>query len=176
MNNQIKSGYGQLIEPASIQIQRLLPGPIERIWTYLTESDKRRKWLAAGEMEMKAGSSFTLTWRNDELTSPAGERPETMSAEHSMQSQITELEPPKKISFTWGTTGGVTFELEPRGDKVLLTVTHYRAPDHSILLGFSTGWHAHLDVLVAVVNGEEPEPFWDHFKALRKEYERRLRT
>lgn len=45
--------YGTLIEPATLKIQRVLPGPIERIWAYLTENDLRRQWLAAGEMEMK---------------------------------------------------------------------------------------------------------------------------
>jgi uncharacterized protein YndB with AHSA1/START domain len=41
--------YGVLSEPATLTIQRLLPGPIERAWAYLTESDLRRQWLAAGE-------------------------------------------------------------------------------------------------------------------------------
>ena len=40
--------YGVLTEPATLKIQRLLPGPIERVWAYLTESDLRRQWLAAG--------------------------------------------------------------------------------------------------------------------------------
>ena len=68
--------YGALTEPATLTIQRLLPGPIERVWAYLTESDLRRQWLAAGEMEMKVGAPFELVWRNDELTDPPGERPD----------------------------------------------------------------------------------------------------
>ena len=39
--------YGVLTEPATLKIQRLLPGPIERVWAYLTESELRRQWLAA---------------------------------------------------------------------------------------------------------------------------------
>ena len=39
--------YGSLIEPATLKIQRLLPGPIERVWAYLTESELRRQWFAA---------------------------------------------------------------------------------------------------------------------------------
>ena len=31
--------YGELIEPATRTLQRLLPGPIERVWSYLTDSD-----------------------------------------------------------------------------------------------------------------------------------------
>ena len=41
--------YGELIEPTTLRIQRLLPGPIERIWAYLTDSELRSKWMAAGD-------------------------------------------------------------------------------------------------------------------------------
>ena len=54
----ILDAHGVLIEPATLKIQRLLPGPIERVWAYLTESELRRKWLAAGEMEMKVGATL----------------------------------------------------------------------------------------------------------------------
>ena len=115
--------YGVLTEPATLQIQRLLPGPIERIWAYLTESDLRRRWLAAGEMTLEPGAPFELVWRNDELTSPSGPRPEGSAQEHRLQCEITELDPPKKLSITWGSTGGVTFTLEPIGN---LTVACHR--------------------------------------------------
>jgi len=165
--------YGVLIEPATLKIQRILPGPIERVWAYLTESDLRRKWLAAGEMEMKVGAPFELVWRNSELTAP-GQRPDGFGEEHRLQSQITELDPPWKLAIAWGSTGGVSFELEPAGDRVLLTVIHRRVPDHSTLLNVSAGWHAHLDVLVARLTGEEPAPFWDCWSRLKKDYERRM--
>jgi uncharacterized protein YndB with AHSA1/START domain len=116
--------FGTLIEPTTLKIQRLLPGPVERIWAYLTDSELRRKWLAAGAMEMKVGAPFEFVWRNSELTDPPGNRPDGFGDEHRMKSRITELDPPHKISFTWDNTGDVSFELEARGEKVLLTVTH----------------------------------------------------
>jgi uncharacterized protein YndB with AHSA1/START domain len=166
--------YGALIEPTTLKIQRLLPGPIERVWAYLTDSDLRRRWLAAGPMEMKLGAPFELVWRNDELTDPPGERPPGFGDEHRMQSRITELDPPRKITFTWQGTGDVTFELEPRGGRVLLTVIHRRLTDRGTLLKVGPGWHAHLDVLVARATGKEPQPFWDAWSRLQKDYERRL--
>lgn len=37
-----------------------------------------------------------------------------------MQSRITELDPPRRLAFTWGEGGGnVSFDLEPKGDQVL---------------------------------------------------------
>ena len=166
--------YGVLTEPATLKIQRRLPGPIERVWEYLTESDLRRQWLAAGEMEMKLGAPFELTWRNDELTSPPGERPPGFSEEHRMQSRITEFDPPRKLAITWGNSGDVSFELEPRGKDVLLTVIHRRLPDRNMMLMVGAGWHMHLDILVARVSGNAPEPFWDGWSRLKKEYDRRI--
>jgi len=166
--------YGETIEPATLKIQRLLPGPIERIWAYLTESELRRKWLASGEMQMKVGAPFELTWRNSELTSPPGQRPEGFGDEHRMQSEITELDPPRKLSFTWGNNGDVTFELVPAGNRVLLTVIHRRLRDRNMTLMVGAGWHMHLDILVARASGTEPEPFWDGWSRLKKEYDKRV--
>jgi uncharacterized protein YndB with AHSA1/START domain len=166
--------YGVLTEPATLKIQRLLPGPIERVWAYLTESELRRRWLAAGQMEMKVGAPVEFVWRNDELTNPPGQRPPGFSDEHRMQSRITELDPPRKLAFAWEGSGDVSFELDPQGNEVLLTVIHRRLPDRATMLMIGAGWHMHLDLLVACATGKEPEPFWDGWSRLRKEYDRRM--
>ena len=46
--------------------------------------------------------------------------------------------------------------------------------DRATLLNISAGWHMHLDILVARATGKEPEPFWDSFSRLRKEYDRQM--
>ena len=166
--------YGVLTEAATLKIQRLLPGPIERVWAHLTDSDLRGQWLAKGAMEMKVGAPVELVWRNDELTDPPGERPAGFSDEHRMQSHITELEPPRRLAFTWGNTGGVSFELEPCGDQVLLTLIHRRLGDRATTLMIGAGWHMHLDLLVARLTGQATAPFWDGWSRLRKEYDQRL--
>ena len=167
-------GYGELIEPTMLKLQRLLPGPIERIWAYLTDSELRRKWLAAGAMEMQIGAPFELVWRNGELSDQPTARPADFPEEHRMQSRITELDPPRKLSIAWNNSGDVTFELEPKGKGVLLTVTHRRLPDRSTMLKVSAGWHMHLDTLVARASGEEPGPFWEGWSRLQQEYDKRL--
>ena len=119
--------YGTLIEPTTLKIQRMLPGPIERVWAYLTDSELRRKWLAAGAMEMQVGAPFELVWRNDELTDPPGERPAGFGDEHRMQSRITELDPPRKLCFAWKDSGDVSIELEAKGDEVRFLATDLEA-------------------------------------------------
>lgn len=171
----VADAYGVITEPATLTIQRLLPGPIDRVWSYLTDSDLRRQWLASGDMEMRVGAPFELVWRNNELSDPPGKRPDGFGDEHRMQSEITECDPPHKLSFTWGSTGGVTFALEPRGSRVLLTVIHHRLPSRDVMIMVGPGWHAHLDVLVARMTGAtNAEPFWDLWSRLKKDYEQRL--
>ena len=177
MNRPLQSrpgaDYAVVTAPQTVRLQRLLPGPIERIWRYLTEGELRRTWLAAGEMQPAAGTAFTLTWRNDELTDPPGRKPEGFGAEHSMDSTVTEYDPPRRLVFTWG-SGEVAFDLEPRGDKVQLTVTHRGISDRASMLMVGAGWHQHLDTLVARAGNVAPEPFWDGWTRLRDEYEARI--
>lgn len=168
------SAYGVVTEPATLTIQRLLPGPIERVWAYLTESDLRRQWLASGEMETRVGATVEFVWHNDALTDPPGQRPEGFPSEHRMQCEVTEADPPRALSISWGSTGGVSFLLEPQGDQVLLTLTHRRVPERGILLNVSAGWHMHLDILAARMRGDEPGPFWDRWARLKKAYDARL--
>jgi uncharacterized protein YndB with AHSA1/START domain len=166
--------YGVLTEPATLKIERMLPGPIERVWSYLTQSDLRRKWLAAGDMKLEVGATFELVWRNNDLTNPPGHRPPGFGDEHRLQSTILAVDPPRRLSFTFGNAGDVTFELTPKGRDVLFTVIHRRIPDRSTMLKVSAGWHTHLDVLAARAAGREPHPYWDSWTRLHGEYDKRL--
>jgi uncharacterized protein YndB with AHSA1/START domain len=87
-----------------------------------------------------------------------------------MKSRITEVDPPRRIAFTWAGSGDVSFELTPKGDKVLLTVIHRSLPDRDMLLKAVAGWHMHLDVLVSRANGREPPAFWSGWARLCDEY------
>lgn len=166
--------YGLLTEPATLTIARLLPGPVERVWAYLTDEDLRRQWLAAGAMEEKVGAPVELVWRNDELTDPPGIRPDGFGDEHRMLCEVTAIDPPRLLSISWGSTGGVTFMLEERGADVLLTIVHKRIEDRDILLNVSAGWHAHLDVFEARVRETPAAPHWDNWVQLREAYAERL--
>jgi uncharacterized protein YndB with AHSA1/START domain len=169
--------YGALIGPDTLRIQRLLPGPIERVWAYLADSELRKLWLAAGDIELVEGAPFELVWRNDELAGVrTGDRPQDMPEEHRMQSQVIMADAPNKLVIAWNNTGNVTFELEPVGEGVLLTLTHAGFQTRSALIGHSAGWHAHLDVLEALAFEREAKAFWPHWEALRREYDERLPT
>ena len=167
-----------LVEPGTVRLERLLPGPLERVWAYITESDKRAKWLASGEFDLRLGGKIRLEFDNcslsSEKTTPEKYRDRGMG---KFDGVITRLEPMRALAHTWAWNGGdteVSYELTPKGKDVLLTITHRRLPSRSMMLGVSAGWHAHLDVLVARARGEDPAPFWDGWVRLRQEYDQRL--
>ena len=77
MANDQPAQAGAIVGPGTIRFERLLPGPIERVWAFLTESDKRGKWLAWGEMEPEVGSDFELHFHHAELSAKQAPIPES---------------------------------------------------------------------------------------------------
>lgn len=168
-----ESDYAIVSAPREVRLQRVLPGSIERVWRHLTESELRRQWLAAGDMALRVGAPFTLTWRNDELGAQPGQRPDGFGAEHSMHSRITALDPPHRLAFAWA-DGEVSFELQPQGEQVLLTLVHRGVSDRHNMVMVGAGWHVHLDILGERLRGVESAPFWDRWSALREQYAQRI--
>lgn len=174
--------YGTITAPNTIRFERTLPGPIERVWTYLTDSEKRGKWLASGPMELRVGGAAHLTWLHREYAAgePLPEQYKNMEKGHSMDATVTRCEPPRLLAFTWGKRADalseVVIELTERGNEVLLVLTHERLPNQKDLLGVSGGWHTHLDVLVELVNGRTSPGFWSKITRLNAEYPQRIAT
>jgi uncharacterized protein YndB with AHSA1/START domain len=168
------ASFGVFTAPSTLTLERTLPGPIERVWSYIIDSDLRQQWLAAGVLNPQPGASFELVWRNDELSASASERPAGFSEVARATCTVVEVEPMRRLSFLWPGVGEVTFDLEPVGEDVLLTVTHRQLADRQMVLMVGAGWHMHCDILVARMNGHTPDSFWSGWVRLRKEYDRRL--
>lgn len=173
--------YGKFTEPGTIHFERLLPGPIDRVWNYLTQPELRGKWLASGSMDLRLGGKVELVFNNNSLT-PHDELPpekyKNLGEVSTMHGEITRLDAPRLLSYTWSETSGeseVTFELTPKGDDVLLKLTHRNlGDDRDTLLSVGAGWHTHLGILADKLNGREPKPFWDTHMRLEKEYAKKL--
>jgi uncharacterized protein YndB with AHSA1/START domain len=174
-----KSEYGELLDKTTLRIERVLPGPIERVWAYLVEPEKRAKWLAAGPMELKAGGRIHFKFDHSNLSDESPpEKYKDMCGEISFESQVLQIEPPRLLKFTWPDTTGelseVEFRLAPRGDEILLQITHAKLVKRTDLISTSAGWHTHLDVLVAVLTGKQHTTFWSGLIGLETEYEKRF--
>src|SRR5262245_39708645 len=118
--------YGEIVGPGTLRIERLLPGPIERVWAYLTESEKRGTWLARGEMELRVGGRVELNFLHSSLTpvqEPTPARFKEIENGCGFSGEVLQCEPPRLLSYTWGGGSEVTFELTPQGGKVQLVIT-----------------------------------------------------
>lgn len=134
----------------TIRYERDLPGPIERVWAYLTESDLKATWIGDGDVPSEIGGERTTTWEGED-GQPGG----------GLTLRTRVFDPPRVLEFDWielGAPGGairdsvVRFELEPRGERVHLVLTHRALPTDSYVT-IGAGWHAHLDTLVAQISG-----------------------
>jgi uncharacterized protein YndB with AHSA1/START domain len=110
----------------------------EKLWQALIEPEFTRKfWVATvQECEWKPGAS----WK---LIVPDGRVADT--------GEVVEIDPPRKLVLTWQnhlfpelTAEGysrMTYELEPMGSSVKLTVTHTMdKKDSKLIKAVSTGW------------------------------------
>lgn len=168
--------YGVVTETRTIRMERLLPGPIERVWDYLTDSTKRGKWFATGNTELRVGGRVEFFFNHADLSAEKTppEKYKDKAKGISMHGTVTACDPSRLLSFKFGGHGEVTFELTPKGKDVLLVLTHRDLADRKMMVGVSTGWHSHLAILTDVLNGDEPRPFWTTVTKMEAEYEKRI--
>ena len=163
-------------QQATVRLERLLPGPIERVWAYLTDAEKRKTWFAGGVFDLRVGGKADLYFDHSLISSE--ETPdERKGKKNSFTEKITRFDPPRLLSYTFahgGPESEVTFELETRGKDVLLVITHVRIADRNTMIGLASGWDAHLCILADRLNGVEPRPFWTTHAKLKQEYEAKL--
>jgi uncharacterized protein YndB with AHSA1/START domain len=123
----------------------------ETLWRALTDGAfTRQYWFATRvESDWRPGSRVTF-WRNDAI-SDSGE--------------VLECTPHRRLSYTWRVEfdevlrrekpSRVTFELEPMGSVVKLTLTHDQIePGSKVYEGISSGWPTILASLKSLL---EPE-------------------
>jgi uncharacterized protein YndB with AHSA1/START domain len=170
--------HGKFTGPAELRIVRTLPGPIERVWEYLTDPEKRALWFASGPMELRVGGKMRLDFRHKNIApdeTPPEEYKESHDPGHGFDGTVTRCEPPRVLAFTFGSDGEsvATFELTPQGKNVLLVLTHRATGgDLPYMAEFGTGWHLHLTQLIALLEGAPRPPFWPMFAGLKADYEK----
>lgn len=144
---------GGCVSETAVRFERLLPGPIERVWDHLTRSEHVAAWFGGVGMkyviEPKVGGAISL-------------------ADGHIRGVVTQWAPPRRLAYTWNVLGEgetdsvypesfVLFDLTQQGDRVLLVLTHRPIAD-----GFEAqtmmGWHTFMDALAAMLRGKTPEP------------------
>lgn len=175
------SNYGVRVDAHTVRFERLLPGPIERVWAYLADGDKRGEWFASGALPAKVGESFELRFKHSDLSPNKAAPPEKFAemdkTGHSGREVLLAIEPPHRLVFSFGheekTASEVEFRLMPEGEKVRLVLTHSKIPDRAYAINVSGGWHSHLDILQYKAEGRVPPAFWDVWRGIEDVYEQR---
>ena len=175
---KINDEPGKFTGPAEVRLVRTLPGPIERIWEYLTDPEKRARWFAGGPMELRVGGKMRFEFRHKDIA-PGETPPEQYAKTHEggrgFDGTVTRCEPPHLLAFTFGSDGEseAIFELTPQGKDVLLVLTHRSTGgDLPSMHEFGAGWHTHLAQLIAQLEGAPTPPFWPMMMELRPEYDK----
>lgn len=173
--------FGTVTEPGTVRLERRLPARVERVWHYLTDSDKRRQWLADGAVELRLGGRVDHVFRNNALTEgdePAPAKYQSIAEEAHLTGTVTACDPPRLLSYSWGDAAGdaseVTFELTERGEETDLVVTHRRLRDKDAMVSVASGWHSHLGILAARLAGTRPDGFWASIHQLEPIYTARI--
>lgn len=156
------TAFAEKISDDTVRIVRVLAAPVEQVWSWLIDPEKRAKWFAAGAVDPRPGGTILTHFDHNTLSPEPGEVPERHKGAVGHRGAVTiiDIDPPHLLRHDWGDGSIVTFELAPHAEGTVLTLTHSRLPDLASMRDVSGGWTSHLAVLVEVVAGRTPGNFW----------------
>jgi uncharacterized protein YndB with AHSA1/START domain len=131
-----------------VRFERLFPGPIERVWDFLVNPERLPGWFGEATIEPRMGGDVRLLGGH-------------------VRGVVTTWSPPRRLTYTWNVFGPgdtatpypesyVNFELEQRGDDVLLVLTHLPVLERFEKQN-AMGWHTFLDMLTDALSGRSLE-------------------
>ena len=141
-------------KPATVYTIYIAATP-EKVWQALTTAEFSRKYFSglAVEAELKVGGAFVVRAPNGSV---------------HIDGEVIECVAPRKLTITWNVNWPnlveklgltlVTYDIEPAGDAVRLTMTeaHDRPISDDILSGGRAGWPAILSSLKSLLETGEP--------------------
>jgi uncharacterized protein YndB with AHSA1/START domain len=152
------------IAPDSIQLERILDAPVDKVWRYITEADLRREWFMGGT-DARPGGEFELLNDHDNLSDDDVAYPANYAEFKgtTWSERVIRFEPPRILETTFqsGKNGNVRFELFPQGDRTRLVLTHSGIESGTGAQDFGSGWNSHLTVLQEKLAGRSVRNFWE---------------
>jgi uncharacterized protein YndB with AHSA1/START domain len=136
---------------STLRFERDLRHPIERVWRAITDPAELNTWFPSrvGLSELNVGARLHFVFEAEQVPPLDGE--------------ITELEPPRVLAFTWG-VDQLRFELEPAAAGCTLVFTCTFTDDGVKAARDGAGWHVCLEVLEAHLQGRsvawQPNDRW----------------
>jgi uncharacterized protein YndB with AHSA1/START domain len=127
----------------------------ETVWEFFVDPDKLRRWKGIdAELDPRRGGIY---------------RCEVIPG-HTALGEFVELDPPRRLVFTWGWNGQeavppgtstIEVELTPEGDGTSLRFVHKDLPGAEQVASHAHGWDHYLDRLeIAAAGGDPGEDPW----------------
>lgn len=145
---------------AIAHLSRDIEHDIERVWTMLTDSVHLPQWLAAGYIEQRPGGVVKLDFGLS--GSP-------------IDCQVHAIKPPELLAYSWSAGQDperpIRWELRQTGSGTRLTLTLDLPGDGNVALSCA-GWDAHLEMLLAALEGISIHFPKDRFRQTRTAFDR----
>jgi glutathione S-transferase len=139
----------------TLEVRRTIRAPRQRVFDAWTKAEELKKWHAPGplrctlaEIDLRPGGKYHI-----EMTEPDGNV-------HSVSGVYREIDPPRKVVYTWSHDGDhvvkdslITLEFLERGDSTEVVLTHAIANDKE-RESHTKGWMSILEKLEAAFAGK----------------------
>lgn len=139
----------------TLEVRRTIRAPRQRVFDAWTKAEEVKKWHAPGpmhaslvEIDLRPGGRYHIV-----MVEPDGR-------EHSVSGAYREIDPPRKVVYTWSHDGDnivknslITIEFLERGDSTEVVLTHAIA-DAKERASHTQGWTSILEKLQAAYTGK----------------------
>lgn len=134
----------------------------DTVWHMLTQPEALVNWLAPGTLEPRTGGAIQLAFEDSGT---------------AIDGTIRQFDPPRLLEYSWSSGSDperpLRWELTPTDNGTRLHLTVLIPSDEDIAKA-AAGWEAHLEMLLAALEGVPIRFPVDLFLAAREEYREQL--
>lgn len=141
-----------MTDPGVLEVTVHIAAEPATVFPYFTDPQRYAQWMGrSADLQPVPGGTFRVTMRDG--VEAAGE--------------FVEIDPPRKVVFTWGWTHEravppgstrVVVTLTPELDGTRVVLRHYGLPDGQQRAGHHQGWITYLNRLNNRITGRETGP------------------
>jgi len=142
----------RLEDPTALEVSIHIAAEPETVFPYFTDPGRYVQWMGtSARLDPVAGGEYCVHMRDGVETAGV----------------FVEVDPPRRLVFTWGWTTNkavppgstrVVVTLEPEADGTRVVLRHHGLPDEQERTHHSAGWEMYLGRLALRLTGVNPGP------------------